>query len=217
MSELLYLVSESSTYPSSEAPTSRDQTPITFFASKMCFTCLHPCAALSARQFETVASTGFGAKENSNGSMYDASGKPVAYFSPNSERLCLRLSGPPLGPRLGPSKFEPDKAYWLRVTWPDSERARWEARGQQTEADTKKHQWIGQQPYNAEEKQWLKKHYEGEFKFLIAHGLSIYKKEDRAEGRAIMRMLARNGKGYVYRRSGHRRGRRRRGYRRSSR
>ncbi|PNP44321.1 hypothetical protein TGAMA5MH_03927 [Trichoderma gamsii] len=142
--------------------------------------------------FEIAPQTSFGATENSHGSMNDASGKPVAYFSPDSERFCLRLSGPPVGPRLGPSKFQPDKSYWLRVTWPASERARWKAYGQQIKADTDKRQWAGEQPYTTEEKQWLKKHYEGEFKFLMAHELSIYNEEDRAEGRAIMRALARD-------------------------
>lgn len=124
--------------------------------------------------------------------MNDASGKPVAYFSPNSERFCLRLSGHPVGPRLGPSKFKPDTTHWSRINWPASERARWKAHGQQIKADTDKRQWAGEQPYTTEEKQWLKKHYEGEFKFLMAHGLSIYNEEDRAEGRAIMRALARD-------------------------
>jgi hypothetical protein len=37
------------------------------------------------------------------------------------------------------------------------------------------------------EKQWLKKHWRGEFHFLIAYGLKIYNEEDREEGRAIVR------------------------------
>lgn len=150
------------------------------------------CNIVGSPILDLVASTSFGATENSNGSMNDASGKPVAYFSPNSERFCLRLSGPPVGPRLGRSNFKPDTAYLLRITWPASERARWQAHGQQTKADTEKRQWAGEQPYTSEEKEWLKKHYEGEFKFLMVHQLSIYNEEDRAEGRAIMRALARD-------------------------
>lgn len=134
----------------------------------------------------------FGETEKSKGSMSDASGKPVAYFSPHSERFSLKLSGPPVGPRLGPSQFKPDMAYVLRITWPASERARWKAHGQQTKTDAEKRQWIGEQLYTTEEKQWLKKHYGGEFKFLLVQGLSIYDEEDRAEGRAIMRALARH-------------------------
>lgn len=42
-------------------------------------------------------------------------------------------------------------------------------------------------PYTAEEKQWLKDNYDGEFRFLKSHELSIYKEEDREEGRRIVR------------------------------
>ncbi|KAK1244156.1 hypothetical protein MKX08_002294 [Trichoderma sp. CBMAI-0020] len=150
------------------------------------------CNIVGSPIFEIAAQVRFGATEDSMGGMNDASGKPLAYFSPHSERLCLRLSGPPVGPRLGPSKFKPDTAYWLTISWPASERARWTAHGQQTKADTEKRQWVGEQPYTTGEKQWLKKHYGGEFKFLMAHELSIYNEEDREEGRAIMRALVRD-------------------------
>jgi hypothetical protein len=41
--------------------------------------------------------------------------------------------------------------------------------------------------YITAEKHWLKKHWRGEFHFLIAYGLKIYNEEDREEGRAIVR------------------------------
>jgi hypothetical protein len=44
-------------------------------------------------------------------------------------------------------------------------------------------------PLTGEEKAFLKEHYRGEFHFLRSHGLSIYKEDDRAEGRAILRAL----------------------------
>ncbi|MDI1488026.1 MAG: hypothetical protein OHK93_007300 [Ramalina farinacea] len=43
--------------------------------------------------------------------------------------------------------------------------------------------------YTQEEKHWLKKHFDGEFKFLRDYGLSIYKDEDREEGRQLLRAL----------------------------
>ncbi|KAL7919805.1 hypothetical protein ACQKWADRAFT_322763 [Trichoderma austrokoningii] len=122
----------------------------------------------------------------------DASGKPIAYFSPRNKLTCFKLSGPPIGPRLGPSKLKSNTVYLFIIQWPDSERARWKAHSEQIKTDAEQRQWIGEQPYTVEEKQWLKKHYEGEFKFLMAHGLKIHDEEDRAEGRAIMRMLAKN-------------------------
>ena len=38
--------------------------------------------------------------------------------------------------------------------------------------------------------------YGGDYKFMLGHGLNIYKEEDRAEGRSIMRVLtATDGEG----------------------
>ncbi len=44
-------------------------------------------------------------------------------------------------------------------------------------------------PYTKTETDWLKRSYDGEFKFLQMYGLSIYKEEDREEGRNIARSL----------------------------
>ncbi|KAI4277940.1 MAG: hypothetical protein L6R35_006114, partial [Caloplaca aegaea] len=42
-------------------------------------------------------------------------------------------------------------------------------------------------PLTREEKKWRKDNYRSEFHFLRIHGLSIYKDEDRNEGRHILR------------------------------
>jgi hypothetical protein len=42
-------------------------------------------------------------------------------------------------------------------------------------------------PYTAAEKNWLDVHWGGEFKFLQAYELSIFKEDDREEGRRIVR------------------------------
>ncbi|KAL7957978.1 hypothetical protein V8C34DRAFT_284055 [Trichoderma compactum] len=125
----------------------------------------------------------------SKGSLADENGNRLAFFSPNAPLFCLRLSGPPIGPRLAPTKLDPNGVYALTVTWPDSERARWNALSQQAETETQSRQWGGEEPYTADEKAWLKKHYQGEYKLLVSYGLSIYDEEDRAEGRAIVRAL----------------------------
>ncbi|KAL6857290.1 hypothetical protein J3F83DRAFT_751104 [Trichoderma novae-zelandiae] len=126
---------------------------------------------------------------SSSGALTDRDGKPVAYSPPGGKFFCLRLSGPPIGPRLAPSRLEPDGVYFLSIRWPEEERERWEARGRQAQADTQQRQISTDEPYTAVEKAWLKKHYGGEFKFLLSHQLSIYDEEDRAEGRAIMRSM----------------------------
>ena len=46
-----------------------------------------------------------------------------------------------------------------------------------------------EQRYTQEEKNWLKEHYQSEYLFLRAHMLSIYKKEDRDEGRDLVRAM----------------------------
>lgn len=137
--------------------------------------------------FELAPSLSLGSIPRTKGTLEDKDGNPIAFFSPNAPLFCLRLSGPPVGPRLAPTKFEPGVKYSVGASWPAGERARWNARGQANEAETRPRQRAGQQPYTAEEKAWLKKHYQGEYKFLMIHGLSIYDEEDREEGRAIMR------------------------------
>lgn len=47
--------------------------------------------------------------------------------------------------------------------------------------------------YTAEEKAWLKKNWGGEYKFLRAHGLKIFKDEDREEGMEILRSIMAEG------------------------
>ena len=54
----------------------------------------------------------------------------------------------------------------------------------QTSAEPQK---VSDPPISQAEKQWLKDKFGGEFKFLRDYGLSIYKEEDREEGRQIMR------------------------------
>ena len=44
-------------------------------------------------------------------------------------------------------------------------------------------------PYTEKEKGWLKREWGGELKLLAAYGLSIYKDEDRDEGRRMARAV----------------------------
>jgi hypothetical protein len=99
---------------------------------------------------------------------------------------------------------EPNTAYVIRATWPDSERAKYENHRKAAIAAAKLPAThanpastasaaplatASAPPLTAEEKDWLK-HKSGfgdEFQFLRAHGLSIYKEEDREEGRRIIR------------------------------
>jgi hypothetical protein len=51
--------------------------------------------------------------------------------------------------------------------------------------------YKGTASYTAAKKQWLKDEWRDEFHFLRAYRLSIYKDEDREEGRAIVRAFIR--------------------------
>ncbi|KAK4155335.1 hypothetical protein C8A00DRAFT_42055 [Chaetomidium leptoderma] len=129
-------------------------------------------------------------------------GRRLGYFV-SRDLWVLKLSGPPIGPVVGPSMFEPGGHYVINATWPDSERQRWAAaqagrlgldHGTNREVSDggkgkDKAEAAPSAPYQEEEKGWLKREWGGEFKFLTAHGLSIYKEEDRDEGRRMARAM----------------------------
>ena len=113
--------------------------------------------------------------------------------------------------------FDKESVYWIHATWPKSEGARWHrlkgkmlhdvndlgstVQAQKTEGtpadrlltELSKMELTKDNPknppYTQEEKDWLKKHFDGEFRFLRAYGLTIYEEEERAEGRQILRAL----------------------------
>ncbi|KAL6402748.1 hypothetical protein AUP68_14084 [Ilyonectria robusta] len=122
--------------------------------------------------------------QNTQGTIMDKQGRTVAYFDPHGKFFQVRLSGPPVGPRVGPTPFDPSAMYWINVRWADSEREKWEA---SRACQALRPAEVG--PLSTEEKQWLKKHWGGEFRFLASHGLNINKEEDREEGRIILRAI----------------------------
>lgn len=61
-------------------------------------------------------------------SIWDEQGRPLAYFrrAPPSNLFALRLSGPPVGPKVGPSPLGAEGIY-ISATWPPAEIQRWVA------------------------------------------------------------------------------------------
>ncbi|UPL01206.1 hypothetical protein LCI18_012140 [Fusarium solani-melongenae] len=109
----------------------------------------------------------------------DDQGRPCAYFERGSKVFyILKLGGPPRGARLGPCPLDEGKGYMISLYWPESEMERF-----------KVFKDKALDPLTELERAWLKEHWGGEFKFLIAYGLSIYDDEKRKEGREIMRMM----------------------------
>lgn len=119
------------------------------------------------------------------GHITDRDGKVVAYFPDEGRFLQVKLSGPPVGPKVGPTPFDPSVHYLINARWADSERAKWEASRVSSLQPTA----HANPPFSAEEKQWLKQHFGNEFKFLTQYGLKIYDDEDREEGRLILRAI----------------------------
>lgn len=118
--------------------------------------------------------------ENTKGYITDKNGRNVAYFDASRPLSQVKLRNPPSGYyALSHRNF-----YYINAIWPDSEREKWHA-----------HKNTPGESFSLQEKVWLKKHYGNEFSFLQAHELSIYKDEDRKEGRTILRALMEAEKG----------------------
>lgn len=137
----------------------------------------------------------FHSSPGSNGSLVRGDGTEVGYFEPGVNcRFQLRLSGPPVGPRVGPSPFDPNVSYIINARWPVEQREHWLNGSTDVAHAPPGPSNSAQQPArpNEQEKQWLKRNFGGEFQFLVRHGLSIFKDEDREEAWQIMRTLMHN-------------------------
>ncbi|KAF2868398.1 hypothetical protein BDV95DRAFT_670466 [Massariosphaeria phaeospora] len=134
--------------------------------------------------------TGQSTNGSSKGSIRDYQGRNVAYFDPNHRMFNIKLSGPPVGPVTGPSTLSAGGLYMINVLWADTERHRWDTHQQSVAREPSNGQHSQScASYTTEEKQWLKDNYSDEYHFLQQHGLSIYKEEDRDDGRAIVRQI----------------------------
>jgi hypothetical protein len=113
------------------------------------------------------------------GELVDQNNRRVGYFEKGRPLPTLKLGrGLPVGPHV----LKKGEHYMLSMRWDDAERARWNA-----------HQASLPTTANGsteEEKAFLKKNFQSEFHFLRQHGLSIYKEEDREEGRSILRAMS---------------------------
>ncbi|KAL8724807.1 MAG: hypothetical protein Q9181_006662 [Wetmoreana brouardii] len=94
------------------------------------------------------------------------------------------------------TSLDPEGLYVINATWPSSERARWLAFKEHNSLEAMA-SCVNAADANMLltqlEKDWMKHHYRNEFHFLRSYGLSIYKDEDREEGRRILRALMGDG------------------------
>lgn len=123
-------------------------------------------------------------RDNKAGTIALCNGAAVGFFQDVGVCRQLRLSGPPVGPRVGPVPFKSNASPFIRAKWPLAERKKW-LPSSLAASDTRP---APDRP-SAQERVWLKKHYGNEYKFLAAHCLKIRSEEDRQEGLQIMRAM----------------------------
>ncbi|ATY66521.1 hypothetical protein A9K55_000923 [Cordyceps militaris] len=124
----------------------------------------------------------------------DSKGRSVAYLQPSPQPapcgntlLQLRLSGPPIGPRVGPSPFKPATSYKISAWWHDDERER-VLRLLGTAGSTKSPVTrSAAASFNAEERAWIKKAHGSIWAFMRAHKLRGGSEDDAATARHIIR------------------------------
>jgi hypothetical protein len=104
------------------------------------------------------------------------------------KQVTLRLfpTGPPVGPVVGPSAFKDDGLYCINAHWPEIERAKWE---QYLITGTVLPPVVKSTRYSQDQKEWLKRSWGGEYRFLRAHGLSIFSEADRQLGQSMVRAI----------------------------
>jgi len=127
----------------------------------------------------------------SNGTIKDRNGKNVAYFDPKILLPTLKLRRPSTLPELGSHVLKNGEMYWLRCQWDPAEQQKWQEFKDKTgpsNLTSRPTDAVDRiTPYTVDEKVYLKEHWRSEYHFLLEHSLNIYKEEDRAEGRTILR------------------------------
>lgn len=102
-----------------------------------------------------------------------------------------------VGRPKGQSSLDPSGLYCINASWPSSERAKFRAHKEECQrrgegqAGTSGNlpNGSGVAAYTDAERDWIKKHYESEFKFVLQHGLKMFDEGDREEGRRIVRAM----------------------------
>jgi hypothetical protein len=108
-----------------------------------------------------------------------------------SRESVLRLSDYPIGPETAPERpSSGNAAVSVLIAWPDEMKEDCFEQRLQHEFESRDRDRVKPlTTLTTEERGWLKKHYNDEFRFLFAYGLSIYNINDRHEGRAILQTL----------------------------
>lgn len=133
------------------------------------------------------------------GTITDRNGKAMAYFKPahQSRRFELRLSGPPIGPQLGPSPFDPSGHYFIHALWPESEKARFDAfqrappsvRSNDVEMEDNLGHHLAASFFDEKELTWIESNWGDPHNFMMSYGLRFYKDEDCLAAKSLVQVL----------------------------
>ncbi|KAF3011187.1 hypothetical protein E8E13_011581 [Curvularia kusanoi] len=127
------------------------------------------------------------------GSIKNSQGKNIAYFDRNRPLMTIKVSHRAGGPKLGPPVLQQGAEYTISCQWESKEQQRWLMHqlgsGRSNPKANPEGAADNNSPYTGAEKDYLKAHWRDEYDFLFAHGLSIYKEENRAKGRSLLRSL----------------------------
>ncbi|OAR01013.1 hypothetical protein LLEC1_02166 [Akanthomyces lecanii] len=116
----------------------------------------------------------------------DKQGKAAGYFYKldlPGQLLQLRLSGPPVGPRVGPSPFKSQHMYKICAWWHEDHRQL--AMRQLTKRAKKPRASVT--TFDNEERAWIKREHGSVWKFMRAFGLKGNCEEDAEKARQIIR------------------------------
>ncbi|OAA77407.1 hypothetical protein LEL_04230 [Akanthomyces lecanii RCEF 1005] len=117
----------------------------------------------------------------------DKKGKAAGYFYKldlPGQLLQLRLSGPPVGPRVGPSPFQPQHKYKICAWWHEDHR---QLTMRQLAKRAKKLPRPGVAAFDNDERAWMKREHGSVWKFMRAFGLKGNSEEDAEKARQIIR------------------------------
>lgn len=117
----------------------------------------------------------------------DGKGRAAGYFyrlDLPGPLLQLRLSGPPVGPRVGPSPFKPQHKYKICAWWHDDHRQL--AMRQLAKRAGKPRPGVVA-AFDDQERAWMKREHGSVWKFMRAFGLKGNCEEDAAKARQIIR------------------------------
>ena len=119
----------------------------------------------------------------------DKKGNAAGYFYKldlPGQLMQLRLSGPPVGPRVGPSPFKPQHKYKICAWWHEDHR---QLAMRQLAKRAKKPR-PGVTAFDNEERAWIKREHGSVWKFMRAFGLKGNCEEDAEKARQIIRSNA---------------------------